>query len=226
MSCLYLAAKETDESMIKLLLKRGAQINQRLNEGQTALHRACVKDEIDYIYLLCKYGADVNILDDRGKTPCMYLTGSTENKEVMVEEFAKLRFENHYLCGENLKFIQEDERLQKIFKNCLEELEKMKNLKFYNGYSMYDIFKMRQQTRKLPFLMKNDDFVEAYKSNWNSELFKHYGYYMNNTFQVSLEKKNILVNEEKKLFMIFKDYLPELVISKTVYFIHENLFFD
>lgn len=52
---LYLAVQEEKISTVKLLLKRGANVNQKTSTGQTALHQACTCNMTrKYKTLLCE----------------------------------------------------------------------------------------------------------------------------------------------------------------------------
>lgn len=211
-----------DEEVIKMLVKRGIDINEKSLNGKTALHAVCCTPHPYSVYTLLKYGADPNIMDNDGKTPIMY-SEYLCIQIAMVEEFAKLKFENRPICSQNSKLLQADEILRTIFDNCLDLLQKMKNIKIYNGYTLYDI-KMKKYRRKLALLAQNKDFVVACKLSKN-HVFK---FYQNDLFDNILgdilKRKDILLEDEKKMLSIFKEFLPELVISKVVYYLNEHLF--
>lgn len=218
---------DKEEAMVKLLLKNGAHINEKSKEGKTALHGAsnnCAEPEVLVPFLL-ELGADVNILDDYGETP-FTVAEDFEVKVIFVKELAKLKFENQFICDRNLEYLEQNENLIGIFQNCLEELSRMKNHKIYNNFSLYDIFKMRKQNRRLVFMTKNEEFVEAFRLLWNRQLFQCYGKYLDGIFEKALGKGNILLTEEKKLRSVLKNILPDLIIHRVAYFANENLFFD
>lgn len=221
------------ESMTKLLVKNGAksQINERLIYGKTALHRVCEIQTSAYpsnLHLLIKYGADPNILDDDGNTPLMLIfpkfsvVGCKKLEEAMIEELAIMKFKNNFICQENLEYIMKEARLKKKFNECLAELKKMKDYKFYNQITLYDFIKSRNNVKKLISLISNEKFVTEFQSSWNRKSYKHYGKLVDNIFEDIKEAKEILLNEEKHLWLIFKDYLPELVISNLAYVAHED----
>lgn len=55
--------------VLKLLLERGAKIDAKGFEGQTALHECALYNRYDNAVLLLSRGADINALDDNKKTP-------------------------------------------------------------------------------------------------------------------------------------------------------------
>lgn len=48
------------EEMLKLLLSRGAEVEEQHLMGTTALHFACIRDDVAAVELLIEHGADVN----------------------------------------------------------------------------------------------------------------------------------------------------------------------
>lgn len=232
-NCISVALWNADiEPMIKLLVEKGVEINEKFDGGKTPLHRAC---EIVYnadpkqVHVLCKYGADPNILDDKGNTPAMCiwdLLYPEVIEEAIFEELALLKFENKYVCRENLKILREEDGPIGIWNDCLEELKIMKDHKFYNGFSLYDVIQMSKYRRKkLILCTKNKNFVAAFESGWERENFKRYGKYLKGIFTDALEIRDILQVDEKEFFSVFKNYLPELITRKLAYFKNEHLFF-
>lgn len=178
------------------------------------------------IKLLLYYGADINILNSLEKTPLSsnyYLNNKIEIP--LIQELAKLKFENQIIRSENLHCLQVRKDMQETLKNCLEELKRMKNKKIYENILLYDMFQMRKKLKKLVYLTKNEDFVENFKLGWNRELFPNYANDLDDIVNDALERKDVLVKEEKKLYLIFKNYLPELPILKIAYFSTKDLFF-
>lgn len=59
----------------EILLKAGASVKVINKKGQSALHLAALRNELDICLLLLKYGADLNIEDENGQKPtdvCTY----------------------------------------------------------------------------------------------------------------------------------------------------------
>ena len=69
-SSLHIAVSNNSIKLAKYFLnKKNKNLNARNNKGQTALHIACTMGNEDMINLLLQNGANVNVLDDKGKKP-------------------------------------------------------------------------------------------------------------------------------------------------------------
>jgi ankyrin repeat protein len=63
------AAARGYNEMVRLLLEKGALINDAQHDGKTALYQAAWNGKIDTITLLLEHGADINARDHHGETP-------------------------------------------------------------------------------------------------------------------------------------------------------------
>jgi len=69
MTPLHFAADNNQLEMVKILLKNGALINAKNENGSTALHHAVYHDNAELAQLLIERGAGVDVRDKYGKTP-------------------------------------------------------------------------------------------------------------------------------------------------------------
>ena len=67
-SLLHLAAFHSDYRDVELLLKNGANVNEKGDIGLTALHCAASRNKLEIVKLLVRYGADKTIEDEFGET--------------------------------------------------------------------------------------------------------------------------------------------------------------
>lgn len=190
-----------EESMVKFLLKKGVDINEKTNKGKTALHRACGLEShcTAAISILFKYGADPNALDDRGRLPLDYLEHNGMAKTYMLE-LAKFMVDGQIISKLNYQRISEmKENLKNTFRDCSKELQEMKNHKLWNGVSLLDIFKMEKRDRKkLIRLMKIEDFVKAFKSACENKPFELYADNLDEIFKNAIKSRDNLLKKEKK----------------------------
>lgn len=213
-----------NETIVKLLLNKGAKINKKIFDGQSILHFASRLGSMNSVCVLVEYGAEINFENDEGETP-ITCAGSIEVITFFIKELAKLKMESKPICKKNLDLIRDHEEFQEIFDKCSEELIRMKNCIIYNKFSLYDILKMKKQRKKSTLLTKNQDFVTAFESLECIESFEHFGEDLDVMFLQAIKRRDSLQSEEDKLKLIFKDYLPDLVIRKIAYFENEYLFF-
>lgn len=75
---LLMAAVEINKmTLVKAIIKRGANLNLRDNDGRTALYIAIMTKRIEIAKILILNGADINIPDKNGKTILRYIRQQT-----------------------------------------------------------------------------------------------------------------------------------------------------
>lgn len=221
---LILAVKEAEKTIVESLLKKKARVNDTENNGATALHSACELDvEIETVQLLLKYGSDINIKDREGLTP-LQLVEDNSVQEVLIERIAILKIENQFICNENLEYIEADENLTELLDNCLYEFDRMKSCVIFKAITLFEIFKMRKNMKRLVTLTKNFEFRDKFRTGWDRESFRHYARELDDVFTDAENRRIKFEAEEKKLYSVFKNCLPRLAIEKIAYFANEDLF--
>jgi predicted transcriptional regulator len=78
-------------TIIKELIKKGAEINAKDSFGRSALLHAIDNDQLDLVKTLLEKGADPNHKDNAGQTPLMYAcnTGVTKSLEIVKALLSK-----------------------------------------------------------------------------------------------------------------------------------------
>lgn len=69
MSPLHVAASQCRRSMARLLIKCGAEVNSKKDDGWTPLHFACQNGDVNTVKLLLDSGADPNMKSNDDLTP-------------------------------------------------------------------------------------------------------------------------------------------------------------
>lgn len=189
---------------------------------KSPLNLACIYSQLEILRVLLKHGAELKMSDFYEDISLLTLQ-NFRNQNFLVENLALAKFEQQPISDANLKFLSQNNRLQKKFNSCFIELEKLKSFDF-NGFTLYDILRMRRQPKKLTFLTKNENLVTAF-TWWNRKSFKNYGEELDYIFNKALKARDILQSEENKLELMFKDYnLPDLVLQKITCLLNDNLF--
>jgi hypothetical protein len=83
---LYFAAKGGHVSVIEFLLKKGAGINSKDENGYTAIFGAIKKGKTEAVKILIENGADVNVKANQGETPLYW---ALENEKYNIAEILK-----------------------------------------------------------------------------------------------------------------------------------------
>lgn len=98
---LHYAVDRSDYRIAQLLLDGGVSPNTLNKENLTALFVSCVRDDIDMVQLIVKYGADVDIRGDDGISPITICVdkGHTEILKVLVHFSNKTTLSMAALCG-------------------------------------------------------------------------------------------------------------------------------
>lgn len=228
--------------MLKLFLRKGAKINQVVFNGMTALHIAVRFNLMRIINLLLRYGADMNILDGKGKT-ALTCAKQESNGWILFREMSKLMAANKPVCKENLNFMHDGLFHRKYFNDCLAEAQVMKDYKLTDDFSMLDILDSGKR-KKLITLITNEEFVENFwlgikktgkvklievrfalkKNHRKKKIFEHHISDLERVFKEAKENGDIIESEYKKLYSVFKNHLPDLVIRKIAYFLNEDLY--
>ena len=77
------AARRNLHEALIILAQNNADLNLPNNKGQAPIHIAVAWDNIESVQVLIKYGARVNVLDNRATLPSMY--ACTKTKDILLE---------------------------------------------------------------------------------------------------------------------------------------------
>ena len=97
-SCLHLAVLNKSNTIIKLLIDNGANINIKDSKSQTPLHHAVSQGSLEIVKLLIKSGADISSKTINGQTPLHFAVsqGSLEIVKLLIESGANISLTNNY----------------------------------------------------------------------------------------------------------------------------------
>ncbi|XP_058806297.1 ankyrin-1-like [Phymastichus coffea] len=151
---------------VKVLVKKGCDVNAKDKNGNTVLHLACAKicDGGKCVVSLLKNGADVNVENEEGNTPfneCFKYEKRFETADyvVLYDHVQKLKDvglrvnqKNEKCCEKMLRelrsalhiAVHQSELLRKQQARA-DEIIRMKNIKLIDSFSLYDFFKLDQR---------------------------------------------------------------------------------
>lgn len=89
---LHYAAKKGNAEMVKTLVRKGANVNDKDNKGYTPLHYACSNGNPESVKILLEFGGDVNAKTNNNKTPLSLArnSGSREIIQMLESRGAKM----------------------------------------------------------------------------------------------------------------------------------------
>lgn len=139
-SPLYFAIEFNNVTIAKLLLKNGANVNEKMNHGLTALHEAIKQRAEKCVDLLLTHGAEVNAKDIYSKTPLHLAARLNYLDEQTMDKVVKLLLDNganvndYTNLGEtafHCAIVNGNEKLVRLFLNYGADV----NTKNYDGKS-------------------------------------------------------------------------------------------
>ncbi|XP_061712576.1 protein phosphatase 1 regulatory subunit 12C isoform X5 [Cydia pomonella] len=110
-----------DKDEVQRLLKAGADINTANVDGLTALHQACIDDNLEMVEFLVAHGADVNRGDNEGWTP-LHATSSCGFLSIaryLLESGADVAAVNY--DGELAVDIAESDAMEQMLQKIIDE---------------------------------------------------------------------------------------------------------
>ncbi|XP_027838460.2 protein phosphatase 1 regulatory subunit 12A isoform X8 [Aphis gossypii] len=121
--CAFLASVSSgDKNEVNSLLYLAADINAANADGLTALHQACIDDNLDMVEFLVEHGADVNRGDKEGWTPLHATTscGFVSIAKYLLEHGADVSAIN---CDQELAIdIAESDDMRKLLEQHLRDI--------------------------------------------------------------------------------------------------------
>jgi ankyrin repeat protein len=163
----YFSAEGLEISALKVLLKRGCDLEQRDMNGQTALFHACYFCDLYIIDLLLEYGADYTATDDNGNTPlmraCLIDVHLEKVKLLLALPDINVNASNNKGKTALHKTAQKDRPL--ILRALLKHPDIDVNLRTHKGFSALDYAIEHQRFANLPLLLHHPN-IDTRASNY------------------------------------------------------------
>lgn len=81
---LIYAAAINEAEMVRTLLNAGADVSMTRNNGDSALHAACIEGNLSIVNQLIQAGSDINMQNHEGFTPLLYAVLGAKNKDTLA----------------------------------------------------------------------------------------------------------------------------------------------
>ena len=203
---------------VRLLLMRGARINEVNDAGNTALHEACMRESQDLVALLVKFGADMNVSNREGKTALQLLPPnrpfSITNARIIITEAVKREAFGNPICEGYIQMVQSWKRYSKFDQECHEEIERMRSERIDvedSAVTLFQIFSKNEE--KLAALARNENIVTAFETGNFLSLFKVYAIDLSTKFETAKKRANFLISIEDCLVDVLGDILPASILQ-------------
>ena len=216
-----------EPSLVPLLLKRGARINEINNSGNTALHVACMMASKGVTDLLVKFGADLNACNRDGKTPFELLpnsaSSSEETAQMIIREAVKREALGQFLCEGYRQMAQSCEKYLKFDQECHEEITRMRSERIDvedSAVSLFDICFTNEE--KLAALARNKNIVKAFETSDYLASFDIYAHDVTTKFEKAKLRADFLISIEDCLIDVLEDMLPALILQKIGAYVEDD----
>lgn len=173
----------------KKLMKKGCDVNAKDKDGNTVLHVVCAKicNAGNCVTLLLNYGADINLENEKGKTPFEESIRDTNSLEVtgyvaLYDHVKaqktlglKVNKKNDKCCDILLKELRDnfhESQLLRKQREKMDEIVKLKSVKLTEQISLYDFLKLDKKKS-----MKFAKNVILVRTAMDKDLMKTYPIY-------------------------------------------------
>lgn len=198
-TALHFAAGNSNSYGCEFLLKRGAKVNRITSKSSTPLTVVLDSDAEDQrtVEVLLEYGANVTKHDLR--IAARKIDGI---RLALMKHIAKMDSSNPSANENHRKFIEKLSCYRGYYRACLQELENMKQVRFYRNVSVYSI--LMDSEKIISKYAKNEELVKALgKEDYDSK-FPMYFACTKKRFQTAVKKRrlrNTAARILSKLFM-------------------------
>lgn len=189
-TALHIAVLDKNRDACELLLEKGADVNRKENEGITPLMWAVYQywdDHRGLVSLLLERGANVN--DKYRRTISVLKLAKGGATELLIQQMAKMVHLNQSLDECNRRTIEDHFCYREFYIISMKELQDMKEAKFYNNVSVFDIFMARDKI--VAGYVRNDELVEALEKRNYNECFPIYFAHFKKKFDLKVQKHKL-----------------------------------
>lgn len=231
---LHWACSLFNEKLIKLLLKKGANINVTDLGGRTpmmwslAINRLYINQinnlelkQLRVLKILLKNNADVNTVDAAGNN-ILTIEPELDNEcfKIIMEHMAKMSVLNLSIKPSLLKTIAKQKSLNNYFARCKKELLEAKNTRIHDySVTYFDLYV--NDKRRMMNYAGNKDLVERFEKSDYKKKYRIFAPYMQKNMAKAVMKRRL----RDDAAMSLRECLPvnptDLIIEKIISFLNE-----
>lgn len=214
-SCLHCAARARNAKIVKMLLKHNADVNSQNVGGATALHVAISVEDEDVIQTLLNYNADLSVLNQDNLSPLETAVQNSNLSKLIIRHLALLNVDQ--ISKKNRELFENDEKSNKEYNECLDEIMRMKSENVCSDVSYYDILRNYGEA-DLEKCVRNQNFVKLFQSGCYKLKFPVYCDLLNEKFYLGIQRMHLSKSVEKYLDFVWKHFnFPELIVRNIIY---------
>ncbi|XP_031787702.1 putative ankyrin repeat protein RF_0381 [Nasonia vitripennis] len=218
---LYYASEYNWPTVVLTLLERGADVDQSTSEGLTALHIACSKQANKTIELLLfSGGADILAEDLQGRTPFSLMNVSSGDSNSSVQLMLRMLALKRTRMQPSIELkderrIKDHSELWEYYRDCIEEVNRMKSTRFIGTCSLLDLITKCQCQIATP--MRNREFESRFSQHIN--VFPKYAEYLLEAIDAARAYYSDLLQSEDLIDEVSYNIWPHMTVRKVARYV-------
>lgn len=173
------------------------------------------------VRILLKHGATAG--DCAKREHVLYMVVGWSDKRAMkrlIRHIVHTELLNIRIAECDRQVIQSSDSYRRCYQRCSKEFQDMKEAKFYNAVSLYDIFIGSEKV--ISGYARNEEPAEALEKSDYKTRFPIYFSSLKKEFDDKVQKQKLRMAVEKELESIFLNDLPRTVIQKVVSYLRDQ----
>lgn len=213
-SPLHFAVQFRNSEGCKFLLQRDAMVSRQTTNGITPLiiavtHKSVDRgsgemDQVNIVQILLDFGANVS---EKTRSRSVLKIASMRNaseevRNLLMRHVATMQSLSLTIDADDQQLINNKKCYRDYYQRCLQELENMKETKFYNNLSLFNI--LTESKKVIAAYARNQELVDALEGNDYESKFPVYYVWLKNRFDIEVKKQRLRSAAAKVLGDLFK----------------------
>lgn len=213
LTALHNAAMKYNPEVCEYLLENGAMVNRKTSEdygSRTPLLLALMNDHPkceQTVKLLLEYGANVcDRSGDESALVCADKKTNANNQKAVIQKIVERELLNLSINDSDKQLIKNNQRYKSYYdehyKTCMQELQNMKQMKFYNNVSIFHI--CMGSEKNIRGYARNAELVKALEMRGYGDEFPIFFAPLKERFYLEVKKQRMRNAAKNVLSDIFK----------------------